>query len=277
MSVLVSTRVWQNSKQTGYAFILMLAIADIADDEGVAWPGIKRLAKKARVTERSVYRLISQLIADGELEVTPGGGRRKTNLYKVLCLSENKGQQNPDRKTGLKTLTPESKNPDSGVTKTLTPESQNPDSGVTRLVTTHHIHVKDTSGGSRPIRKRIKKLDDLTTNEYFRWLIYEHAPHVDLELALREFVNYCASKGVAFKDYAAAFENSLLRQEAWWLKENPDTGPDELMYGDFKPDNSPSRQAYRKAYRAWMEAGEQGKPPNWQAFEYLNKSRGTDV
>ena len=145
MSVLVSTRVWQNSKQTGYAFILMLAIADIADDEGVAWPGIKRLAKKARVTERSVYRLISQLIADGELEVTPGGGRRKTNLYKVLCLSENKGQQNPDRKTGLKTLTPESKNPDSGVTKTLTPESQNPDSGVTRLITTRDLHVKDTS------------------------------------------------------------------------------------------------------------------------------------
>ena len=114
MSVLVSTRVWQNSKQTGYAFILMLAIADIADDEGVAWPGIKRLAKKARVTERSVYRLISQLIADGELEVTPGGGRRKTNLYKVLCLSENKGQQNPD-------------------------------SGVTRLITTRDLHVKDTS------------------------------------------------------------------------------------------------------------------------------------
>ncbi len=123
----------------------------------------------------------------------------------------------------------------------------------------------------------MKKLDDLTTNEYFRWLIYEHAPHVDLELALREFVNYCQSKGVSFKDYAAAFENSVLRQEAWWLKDNPDAdGPDTLMYGDFKPDNSPARRAYRAAYIAWKDEGEHGEPPSVQSFDHLNQ-RGPDV
>ena len=54
-------------------------------------------------------------------------------------------------------------------------------------------------------------------------------------------------------------------------------GPGEVMFGDFKPDNSPARQAYRAAYREWKAEGEHGEAPDWQAFEHLNQRRGSDV
>ena len=79
------TRVWQHSQQSGTALVLMLAIADHANDDGfMAWPSISSLARKARTSERQVYRLVSQLTEVGELEVRRRAGPHGTNLYRVL-------------------------------------------------------------------------------------------------------------------------------------------------------------------------------------------------
>ena len=111
MSVLVTGTVWKTSRQSGNELLLLLAIADIADDDGVAWPGITSLAKKTRLAKRTVYRLISHLIAEGELEVTAGKGRGKTNLYKVLYVQKEQSQGKGDRMTpftnGNERVTPE--------------------------------------------------------------------------------------------------------------------------------------------------------------------------
>lgn len=87
MSVRVMARVWEHSKQRGNALLLLLAIADFADDDGAAFPGIKRLSHKARVGEATCHRLLITLRRSGELQIEHGAGRMTkfggTNLYHV--------------------------------------------------------------------------------------------------------------------------------------------------------------------------------------------------
>lgn len=79
------SRVWDESKQNGTALLLLLAIADHANDQGIAWPSISTLAAKARVKDRQAQNLIAQLESAGELVVKRGKGRRNTSIYVVTC------------------------------------------------------------------------------------------------------------------------------------------------------------------------------------------------
>lgn len=81
----VLTRVWEHSTQRGAARCLMLAIADVANEHGVAWPGIPHLAEMINETERHTYSLIAKLIEAGELLHKPGGGRGHLTLYGITC------------------------------------------------------------------------------------------------------------------------------------------------------------------------------------------------
>jgi hypothetical protein len=67
MSIKCTTRVWDESTADGPHLLVMLAISDFADDNGVAWPGQALLAKKSRSSERTVRRIISELCDRGEL------------------------------------------------------------------------------------------------------------------------------------------------------------------------------------------------------------------
>jgi DNA-binding transcriptional MocR family regulator len=92
MSVRVQSRVWEHSKATGNALMVLLKIADSCDDSGRnAWPSIASLARYCRCSESTVHRAIRELVELGELEVVVngGGGRfqgttRAPNLYRVI-------------------------------------------------------------------------------------------------------------------------------------------------------------------------------------------------
>ena len=90
MSIKIMTRVWDLSEHKGTARLLLLALADHASDDGVAWPGIPRLAHKTKVTERQVKRLLRTLEQSGELYTNVQGGRGNANLYLItLGFSED--------------------------------------------------------------------------------------------------------------------------------------------------------------------------------------------
>jgi hypothetical protein len=76
LSIKVMTAVWSTSAQSGNALLILLAIADFADDAGVAWPSITTIARKARVAERTAQRIIRHLEKQGELTVEDGAGSR---------------------------------------------------------------------------------------------------------------------------------------------------------------------------------------------------------
>src|SRR3990167_8098730 len=51
--------------------LVLMALADHADDDGVCWPGIKGVAEKNRISVRAVQRHIRSLEAGGLLAVLP--------------------------------------------------------------------------------------------------------------------------------------------------------------------------------------------------------------
>lgn len=69
MSVKRMSSVWDSSIHKGSSLLLLLAIADNANDYGHAWPGIEVLSKKTRLSERQVMRIIQVLEDSGELFV----------------------------------------------------------------------------------------------------------------------------------------------------------------------------------------------------------------
>ena len=76
------SKVWKHSRAEGSALLLLLAIADFANDDGIAWPSIATLAEKARISERMAQRHVKLLSEMGELEVDYRIGR--SSLYRVL-------------------------------------------------------------------------------------------------------------------------------------------------------------------------------------------------
>lgn len=83
MAIKVMTRVWDTSKSKGNDRLLLLAIADHTDDDGICWPSIPRLAEKTNVLERQVMRNIAHLEKIGELYVEHNRGRHRNNRYLV--------------------------------------------------------------------------------------------------------------------------------------------------------------------------------------------------
>lgn len=93
--------VWEHSRATGPALLVMLAIADHARENGRAWPGVQKIAKKARCSGRTVQRLLAGLVKLNELHIEAGAGPHGTNVYHVTVTPR------PADTTG-DTLTPDS-------------------------------------------------------------------------------------------------------------------------------------------------------------------------
>ena len=86
MSIKVSSRVWASSSQRGGALIVLLAIADFADDDGFAFPSIATLAAKSRLGESQTHCIVRNLRTAGELEIEQNAGPHRTNIYRVRFL-----------------------------------------------------------------------------------------------------------------------------------------------------------------------------------------------
>lgn len=86
MSIYVMSRVWEESPHSGGKLLLLLALADYANRQGVAWPKLSDLAEKARMSERHVRRSLRELEESGDLETRVGGyihGVAKASTYRL--------------------------------------------------------------------------------------------------------------------------------------------------------------------------------------------------
>lgn len=94
MSVYVSGCVWKHSQAKGSDLLVLLAIADISGDDGIARPewdtSVAKLAAKTRLSERAVQYCIRALEGIGELVVGKPNGKFRANTYQIL-LDRNRG------------------------------------------------------------------------------------------------------------------------------------------------------------------------------------------
>lgn len=84
MSVRTMAKVWELSRHKGNDLLMLLAIADFADDEGKAYPSVSTLAEKCRMQARGANKVLATLRASGELEICQNEGPKGTNLYRVV-------------------------------------------------------------------------------------------------------------------------------------------------------------------------------------------------
>jgi hypothetical protein len=73
--------------------IVLLALADMAKDDGLSWPSVAYLATKCRVCRRTIQSQVRKLISLGEVRIEKRGGifggRRHGNSYRVVCVNRS--------------------------------------------------------------------------------------------------------------------------------------------------------------------------------------------
>jgi hypothetical protein len=90
MSIKVMASVWEHSQASGTDLLVLLALADNANDSGECWPSIGYIARKCRVDKSTIRRRITSLEELGEVIVIRGGGKASTpggtrsNKYRIV-------------------------------------------------------------------------------------------------------------------------------------------------------------------------------------------------
>jgi hypothetical protein len=136
--------VQQDHRVSAPAFALAFVISQhINATTGRAWPTQETLANAVRVNPRHVRRLALELEKAGHLSIESGGGRRISNIYRLLRIDEPAEGENADtesRVIDLQTRTQRAglprRNPDISSTKpgSTEPKTRLPIAGRTSLM-----------------------------------------------------------------------------------------------------------------------------------------------
>lgn len=90
MAIEMMTRVWKYSRHKESKLLLLLAIADYANEEGFAWPSLKQLASRIRTGQRQTQYLLRDLEKSGELVTALRAGPDLRNGYQITVLEEKR-------------------------------------------------------------------------------------------------------------------------------------------------------------------------------------------
>jgi hypothetical protein len=96
MSIKVMAHIWERAKVSGSQLLVLLAMADFADDQGRnIYPSMTTLAQKARLSESQARRVVHELVESGIVEVMEAGGwdgkRNRSNEYRIVMDDEDLG------------------------------------------------------------------------------------------------------------------------------------------------------------------------------------------
>lgn len=86
MSIRIMSQVWDLQTDSLTQKLILLALADNANDAGVCWPSISCLAKKTQMSEQSVRNQIRAITANGWMSSKArfdDAGDRASNLYQL--------------------------------------------------------------------------------------------------------------------------------------------------------------------------------------------------
>lgn len=169
MSIRCMNLVWKNTSITVPAIRLVLvALADAADDEGRCYPSVSTIARKSSLSERSVQRVLRRLVGDGVMAVdrragqpvTTPGGKQRTNLYRLdlgkiggdtICHHPTPNEVvTASVTTQNKVVTPERQGGDSGGTKVVTPRDQGGDIAVSPRTTENPRRTQENQNTYSP-------------------------------------------------------------------------------------------------------------------------------
>lgn len=94
MSVTVLRRVIENSSATGGARLLLLVLAEHADDNGKCWPSVGTLARECRCSKRYVTANLRALESSGDITTEQKTGNRSTYFVTTKILNDSSPLKN---------------------------------------------------------------------------------------------------------------------------------------------------------------------------------------
>lgn len=102
MSVEYIEAVYNHSKATGGARLVLLALADFANEQGICWPSKATIAAKSGLSLHWVKVCLRRLKESGELEIhKPGGTEGRANHYRVALPTRGGNRLTPRGGNGL--------------------------------------------------------------------------------------------------------------------------------------------------------------------------------
>jgi len=106
VSLEAMTAVFARTDLPPYERLVMLALADRADDELTCFPSIADICQRTGMAERGVQNVLNRLEQTGFLVIRRGGGRHTRNGYILLI-----GHENPARHAPIAEDKPRTRNP----------------------------------------------------------------------------------------------------------------------------------------------------------------------
>lgn len=141
---------WAQQLKQGPKLVL-LALADYADDDGVCWPGFDALSEKTSMSRSSVVESIKALEQAGLIVIekrADARGYRASNRYQLNISNV----RNPDSGTKVQ-------NPDAGETKVRNSNVGNPDSGSrSQAKSIASANVRNPDSGKSKVRNSESKV-----------------------------------------------------------------------------------------------------------------------
>lgn len=251
------------------AKLLLIVLADYANDDGMAWPSVATMSAEVEKSERSIQLILRKLekaglIRKGDQKLVGkyAKGRRPV-VYKLFPTktkgktdetptddNENRGETHFTTETGftgetdctprVKPVSPHGRNPlhPTGEThcalgvKPISPKpSQEPSIEPSRESTRAHNAKTEPPHDDRADRARA--LIDLTPDDTHRALADTHGLDLDWELA--KFRDRCAATGDYPADPAAALRNWLRRGSELAARPQPQATPTMRLAPDPQP------------------------------------------
>ena len=288
MSIPFSNAVWAQSKMSGGELLMLLALADMADEHGTAWPAVATLAKRCRVSSRQANRSLAKLQSAGELEARRNEGRYGTNIYRILL---QPGMTPASSLPIAAALTPPSSPPDTNVTPgacispdahvspdlqvTLTPMSVTPDTAVTRPLTP--VSPKSSVNHQEPESKKVRerataaaKPDVVDQQVWNDWLALRKAKRAPVtDTVLKEAHSEAAKAGLTLESFLRVWcARGSQGLQADWLKPR-DEAP---RRDDYAPITTHCADTRADEFKAAMEqrSKDATKPPA-EVWKFLRR------
>lgn len=214
MSIEAISAVLERSKQHGNALLTLVVIAEHADRDGLAWPSAARIAQRARIDLRSCWRIVRQLQRDNEIAIERGGGRGRSNRYRILLLNSdtaNSDSRNTDRRNSDlfdETVTKRAQNSDTGVTRTVIVESS------TEPCIYKNIYKNRVGNPARSSRSKTPLPVDFSLTPSRRDLLT--SLHLDAEAFFAHFRDQAIAQDYRYRNWDAALR-------VWARKESRDS------------------------------------------------------
>jgi len=101
VSFRILNSVWNAAPYRGSTLLILLAIADYANDQGLCFPSVSAIARKTRLTTRQASYILRRLREDEVIAVEPGGGRGVHSRYH-LSLKWNSVKSNSVKQLSVK-------------------------------------------------------------------------------------------------------------------------------------------------------------------------------